>query len=601
MKKDTSAYMTKGIAETESFNTMEEFANFLPTLGANQAVTYGIPKSGISPVKVVTRDEKAKHLLDNHVIARTTESLVWNAGPGVLMLDYDPSKGADEPLTPDALLAALVKAAPGLMQATVVWWMSASSNIYNGDELVKSVGGQRVYIGVQNAIDVPRAGKALADRLWLDGHGYFEVSKSCALLERTLVDTSVWQTNRFDFAAGAKCAPPLNQRRGEPVVHHLPGWTGDLLDSYTAIPDLDGMECHKLETLKVAERAKLKPEVEKAAEDFITEQVAKLAKKHPGKPEEELRATVQRAIADHKLMGDFEVKLDDDTMVPVAHLLDNREKYHRRKTYDPLEADYDGGRVVGILYLDGGRPNLWSQAHGGRSFKLIRATRRIEVVGGETVALVDNVCDRLRSAPDIFDFGEGLATVSNGRARVQTENNLFYYLGSEHQFWKARPTEKNPKATVNVDPPLQMLKILLDLKDARGLRKLSGVITAPTMRPDYSILDRPGYDAATKLFYQQTGDAPRVLLNPTRDECMNAIWYLWQPFREFPFVTAADRGAMFSAMLTAAVARWYWSCASTCVRRPSVRQRQNLDSEKRQRYCRRRLWEGFVSTTAKRR
>ena len=203
--------------------------------------------------------------------------------------------------------------------------------------------------------------------------------------------------------------------------------------------------------------------------------------------------------------------------------------------------------------MDGGRPNLWSQAHGGRSFKLIRATRRIEVVGGETAALVDNVCDRLRSASDVFDFGDAIATVSDGRVRVENESSLFYYLGSEHQFWKARPTEKNPKATVNVDPPLQMIKVLLALQSARGLRKLTGVITAPTMRPDYSILDRPGYDVATKLFYQPKGDAPRVPLNPTVDQLNAAIQYLWQPFHKFPFVAAADRGALFSVLLTAAV------------------------------------------------
>src|SRR5262249_47232002 len=43
-------------------------------------------------------------------------------------------------------------------------------------------------------------------------------------------------------------------------------------------------------------------------------------------------------------------------------------------------------------------------------------------------------------------------------------------------------------------------------RDGRwSLRPLLGVITAPTLGPDGSVLDRPGYDAATGLVYDPQG------------------------------------------------------------------------------------------------
>ena len=550
--KGAKADMWAGTCEIIAFQTMQEFANFLPTLDENQALTYGVPKSGISPLKVVTKKDKEKDPFNINVIARTTEHMGWNAGPGVMCLDYDPTKGAtDKPFTREELLAALAQVAPALPQATVVWWMSASSNIYNGDELVKGVSGQRVYIGVQDTRDIPRAGKALADRLWLAGYGYFEVSKSCALLERTLIDTSVWQPNRFDFAAGAVCTPPLRQERGLPFVYV--GQSDRLLDTQTALPNISPLQVLQLDGLKADLRTGLKPKVVEVKEHYVKEQVIQLKKKNPGKTEDELSAMVERAVDRLVLMGDFEVKLDDGTLVKVSDLLDNREKYHRRKTYDPLEPDYDGNRVVGILYLDGGRPVLVSQAHGKRTFKLNRTPFRVEVVQGHTAELVDTVCDRLRTAPDVFDFGWHIATVDNGKVAVMTDNSLLYYLGSESQFWRAKPTNKDPGASFDVDPPMSMAKMLIDRGEGRQLRKLNGVTAAPTMRPDYSILDRPGYDAATKLYYAPDGDAPQVPANPSQAECQSALNYLMMPFKDFPFVGEQDRAALLSGLLSAVV------------------------------------------------
>ena len=66
----------------------------------------------------------------------------------------------------------------------------------------------------------------------------------------------------------------------------------------------------------------------------------------------------------------------------VGQILNDRHQYHGRITRDPLEPDYDGGRPTGKLFLLDARPTLFSFAHGGRSFRLIRSPQRVEIVTG---------------------------------------------------------------------------------------------------------------------------------------------------------------------------------------------------------------------------
>jgi len=82
-----------------------------------------------------------------------------------------------------------------------------------------------------------------------------------------------------------------------------------------------------------------------------------------------------------------------------------------------------------------------------------------------------------------------------------------------------------------------------------GVRPLLGVVTAPTMRHDGSILDRPGYDAKTALIYEPARDYPTVPERPTEAEVAAAYRTLLAPFREFPLPTAADEAAVAALML----------------------------------------------------
>ena len=98
-------------------------------------------------------------------------------------------------------------------------------------------------------------------------------------------------------------------------------------------------------------------------------------------------------------------------------------------------------------------------------------------------------------------------------------------------------------------------------RGAWGLRVLRGIVEAPTMRPDGTILSEPGYDDATGIYLDTGGvEFPPVPENPTRKEAGAALGKLHEVIKDFPFVMDEDdplgidsayRSVALSAILTA--------------------------------------------------
>jgi hypothetical protein len=80
---------------------------------------------------------------------------------------------------------------------------------------------------------------------------------------------------------------------------------------------------------------------------------------------------------------------------------------------------------------------------------------------------------------------------------------------------------------------------------------LEGLIFAPTIRPDGSILDTPGYDAKTGLYACFKPKAfPPIPQRPTADDAREAIEALKDPFVDFMFANACHQVAAISAICT---------------------------------------------------
>ena len=93
-------------------------------------------------------------------------------------------------------------------------------------------------------------------------------------------------------------------------------------------------------------------------------------------------------------------------------------------------------------------------------------------------------------------------------------------------------------------------------------RVLQGIVDAPTLRRDGSLLNRPGYDRASGLYADfDPEDWPPVPPNPTRDDARRALTHLYDLVKETPFAAPEHRAAWVATLLTV-VARDY---AAGCV------------------------------------
>ena len=381
------------------------------------------------------------------------------------------------------------------------------------------------------------------------------MSAAGAALERCPVDGSVWQPERLDFAAGAVCGEGLVQRRGAPLL--IPG-SSETVDTRIALPD-DPAISRAAAAARRRARADAADAIEAAREGFLDEQAtALLAPEDREDPEkrEAARTVIRRAVENSVLTADFPVEVETVPghfeTITVGRILDDRAGFHGRLTRDPLEPGYDGGRATGKLFLLNSRPTLFSFAHHGRSFRLLRSPERIEVVQGRLAAATESALGILRNDPAVFEFGGQVVLVDDGRMLPLDEHALAYYLAGGVQFWQRRKSGGDFVA-VDIDPPARLVRQILSLGSRRQLKPLSAIVTAPTIRPDGSVLAAPGYDARTSLLVVLRDEAVDVPPAPGRGEITGALTELMYPFASFPLVDHLARGGLLAALLTAVV------------------------------------------------
>ncbi|SLN77824.1 PriCT-2 domain-containing protein [Roseisalinus antarcticus] len=109
---------------------------------------------------------------------------------------------------------------------------------------------------------------------------------------------------------------------------------------------------------------------------------------------------------------------------------------------------------------------------------------------------------------------------------------------------------------VNTDCSQRLAETYLAREGQWRLPVLTGIINAPTLRENGSILDQPGYDAQTGLLFDPQGERfPLLTRDPDRDTAQRALGFLRDLIASFPFVTHADRSVALSAILTTLIRR----------------------------------------------
>jgi hypothetical protein len=153
--------------------------------------------------------------------------------------------------------------------------------------------------------------------------------------------------------------------------------------------------------------------------------------------------------------------------------------------------------------------------------------------------------------PSIFVRGGCLVRVvidekKTPKIAMHTETSLRGRLARTADF--KRETDEGRVPTF---PPPAVVKDLLAWGEW-PLPALVSIIESPVIREDGTILEIPGYDPATGLYYTKPDDllVPEISDEPTTEEIERAKYYLEELIHDFPFKDLADKANALGLLIT---------------------------------------------------
>jgi len=190
---------------------------------------------------------------------------------------------------------------------------------------------------------------------------------------------------------------------------------------------------------------------------------------------------------------------------------------------------------------------------------------RIQVIAGDLTRVVDDAEAALIAA-DLGIYQRSTEIVRPGTVHVEIRTGgkaaaLRIMALGEHALVEvltlAAHWEKydaRAEKCVPINAPNNIAKTLSERVGRWKLPVLTGIIGAPTLRKDGSILSTPGYDPETGLILDLSEAFDPIPENPTEPdaiEAMNVLNDLIDSFKHF--VSQADRSVALSALLTASI------------------------------------------------
>lgn len=566
--------MPKGKAQRVLIAGMDELAQLITSLTSDEAIALGTLRPDLpDTVRITTKSlhDRLNGSAPPDLIARTAENIVFNADhPALTLIDLD-LKGMPETVKGQlaelgGFWGALTTIVPALAGVSHLIRSLTSAGLYHKDtgEKFAGSGGLHAYIPILDGTDTERFLKTLHERCWLAGLGWMMVGAGGQLLERSIIDRMVGAPERLVFEGAPILDPPLAQdiKSRAPNVRE-----GDTLNTKSACPQLNMLEIVKYRELRANMERRLAPERDKARSAFINSQTKRLVERS-GLDGISARQVIERQC-EGILLQDIVLPFDDPVLAgtTVADVLAHPDSFAGENLADPLEGvEYGAGKAKILLRKDG-TPWIHSFAHGRTIYELRTAEPRhiVQVIGGRL--------------PLVIDAGE--AALIECDAEIFERNGMLVYLGRDEpapnhfapharrisfayepghlaDHWTRhvdfQKFDTRSKTWRPIDCPDKVGAAYLQRKGRRHLRRLRAVISAPTLRSDGSILDKPGYDAETGLFYDPCGvEYPEVPLNPSQEQVKAALKLLIKPIGLFPFVDDSSRSVTLSGILTATI------------------------------------------------
>lgn len=142
----------------------------------------------------------------------------------------------------------------------------------------------------------------------------------------------------------------------------------------------------------------------------------------------------------------------------------------------------------------------------------------------------------------VVDLGKGLKIDPLRKA------SLLEQLSAVASWMRVKQTDEG-ESCEPVKPPREVVDALFDRR-AWSLPRLEAVVNRPVLRLDGTVVQAPGYDAASRVLYVPSAEFPPIPEHPTQDEAQRALDVLADVFCDFPFVDRCDLSAVLAFVLT---------------------------------------------------
>jgi hypothetical protein len=187
------------------------------------------------------------------------------------------------------------------------------------------------------------------------------------------------------------------------------------------------------------------------------------------------------------------------------------------------------------------------------------------IVGFDELEVADQMLPALANLPNVFHRGwalvqilrdpkenvdEGITREPNApriseMSKARTRGLVSHVCA--FQRWKTKDGVSELVACAIPDNPVLELHCRGEWP---GVRPLEGITECPVLRPDGTVLDVPGYDRTTGLFYEPNTDFPPIPLEPTLDDATTAVAALYDIVQDFPFESPEHLSAWMALLLT---------------------------------------------------
>jgi hypothetical protein len=522
----SACLMARGKARRVRVTGLAALGNLIKQLQQNEALALGALYAKLPDRVDITTKAQLQKQGDGDappdLVARTAAHIGYSAGqPALVLIDFD-SKGMPREIVEQLdnlggvwnALCSMV--AVDLADAGRVIRPSTSSGLYRTDTGEQLPGSQNahIYLLVKDGADIERFLRSLHDRCWLAGLGWYVVSSSGQLLERSIIDRMVGAPERLVFEGPPVITPPIAQDAAArtPVVIE-----GDVLDTVAACRPLSLVEQTQVKLLQSNERARLGAEARKLREAYIAERAKDLAERI-GQPIESAKRIIEKQ-SQGTLLPDLVLPFDDPELAgkTVGDVLADPDRYEGETLADPLEGVAYGTCKARIMRRTDGTLWIHSFAHGRTVYELkLDKAAAYKLLEAAPVATLVNMYLRIMTTTelDVVETTELRQLVSK-RTKVGVRA-LGQMESAAKRIAAARRREemRQQRLAARTDPRPQItaprhdaewLPVMNTLNEVLGgskepeppMRDVDGVMTAvrPRRIPDMHLLTADGANA----------------------------------------------------------------------------------------------------------